>query len=129
MPNGIRGRGHRIGVGDVIISRRNEPTLGVFDAADINTGSDAVRNRQRATGTSTPSTTTPNTRVSPYGASTTSPRRLQRRDYLPQHITHGYAVTVQSAQGVTADTTPAVLGEHTSRVRPTVDPTHQPQAA
>jgi len=25
-------------------------------------------------------------------------------DYLRQHITHGYAVTVHSAQGVTADT-------------------------
>jgi hypothetical protein len=36
-------------------------------------------------------------------------------DYLRQHITHGYAVTVHSAQGVTADTTHAVLGETTSR--------------
>jgi ATP-dependent exoDNAse (exonuclease V) beta subunit len=36
-------------------------------------------------------------------------------DYLRQHVTHGYAVTVHTAQGVTADTTHAVLGEHTSR--------------
>ena len=36
-------------------------------------------------------------------------------DYLREHITHGYAVTVHSAQGVTADTTHAVLGENTSR--------------
>lgn len=36
-------------------------------------------------------------------------------DYLHQHITHGYAVTVHSAQGVTAEVTHAVLGEHTSR--------------
>ena len=36
-------------------------------------------------------------------------------DYLRAHITHGYAVTVHSAQGVTADTTHAVLGESTSR--------------
>ena len=36
-------------------------------------------------------------------------------DYLREHITHGYAVTVHSAQGVTADATHAVLGEHTSR--------------
>jgi hypothetical protein len=35
-------------------------------------------------------------------------------DYLRQHITHGYAVTVHSAQGATADTTHAVLGENTT---------------
>ncbi|WP_066917782.1 helicase C-terminal domain-containing protein [Mycobacterium interjectum] len=36
-------------------------------------------------------------------------------DYLREHITYGYAITVHSAQGVTADTTHAVLGENTSR--------------
>ena len=36
-------------------------------------------------------------------------------DYLREHITSGYAVTVHSAQGVTADTTHAVLGENTTR--------------
>jgi hypothetical protein len=36
-------------------------------------------------------------------------------DYLSEHITHGYAVTVHSAQGVTANTTHAVLGENTTR--------------
>jgi AAA domain len=29
-------RGQRIGIGDLIISRRNDPTVGVFDATDIN---------------------------------------------------------------------------------------------
>ena len=50
------------------------------------------------------------------------PRRLDdgaraafEGDYLRDHITHGYAVTVHSAQGVTADTTHAVLGEKCSR--------------
>ena len=40
------------------------------------------------------------------------PRRLEdgartafSGDYLAEHISHGYAVTVHSAQGVTADTT------------------------
>ena len=37
------------------------------------------------------------------------------RDYLREHVTHGYAITVHSAQGVTADTTHAVLGETTTR--------------
>jgi hypothetical protein len=36
-------------------------------------------------------------------------------DYLREHITHGYAVTVHAAQGATADTTHAVLGENTTR--------------
>jgi hypothetical protein len=36
-------------------------------------------------------------------------------DYVRDHITHGYAVTVHTAQGVTADTTHAVLGENTTR--------------
>ena len=34
---------------------------------------------------------------------------------MREHITLGYAVTVHSAQGVTADTTHAVLGETTTR--------------
>jgi hypothetical protein len=36
-------------------------------------------------------------------------------DYVRQHITHGYAVTVHTAQGVTADTSHAVLGEKATR--------------
>jgi ATP-dependent exoDNAse (exonuclease V) beta subunit len=36
-------------------------------------------------------------------------------DYVREHITLGYAITVHSAQGVTADTTHAVLSETTTR--------------
>ena len=36
-------------------------------------------------------------------------------DYVRHHITLGYAITVHSAQGVTADTTHAVIGETASR--------------
>jgi hypothetical protein len=36
-------------------------------------------------------------------------------EYLCEHVRLGYAVTVHSAQGVTADTTHAVLGENTTR--------------
>ena len=35
--------------------------------------------------------------------------------YLREHITHGYAITVHAAQGVTTATTHAVLGETTTR--------------
>ena len=46
-PTVTAARGHRIGVGDLIISRRNDPTLGVYDATDINTPADPVRNGNR----------------------------------------------------------------------------------
>ena len=36
-------------------------------------------------------------------------------NYVRENITQGYAVTVHGAQGVTADTTHAVLGENTTR--------------
>jgi conjugative relaxase-like TrwC/TraI family protein len=36
-------------------------------------------------------------------------------DYVREHITYGYAVTVHSAQGATADTTHAVLSEAAAR--------------
>jgi hypothetical protein len=42
-------------------------------------------------------------------------RVLFEGEYLREHVTHGYALTVHSAQGVTADTTHAVLGENTTR--------------
>ena len=110
-PTVTAARGHRIGVGDLIISRRNDPTIGVFDATDITQTADPVRNGNRW-------------RV--YAVDTDHNRIAARRlddgaraafsgDYLREHITHGYAVTVHSAQGVTADATHAVLGENTSR--------------
>jgi ATP-dependent exoDNAse (exonuclease V) alpha subunit len=94
-------RGQRIAVGDLIISRRNDPSLGVFDATDIHmTAADPVRNGNRW-------------RV--YAIDPEHDRIAARRlsdgaraafsgDYLRAHITHGYAVTVHSAQGATADT-------------------------
>ena len=111
QPTVIAARGHRIAVGDVIISRRNDPTLGVFDASDIKKHSDPVRNGNRW-------------RV--YAVAPENGRIAARRltdgaraaftgYYLREHITYGYAITVHSAQGVTADTTHAVLGENTSR--------------
>ena len=112
-PTVTAARGHRIGVGDLIISRRNDPTVPVFDAADINQAADPVRNGNR---------------WQIYAIDTTAehPRIAARRlddgaraafsgDYLREHVTHGYAVTVHSAQGATADTTHAVLGDTTSR--------------
>lgn len=105
------GRGHRIAEGDVIISRRNEPDIPVYDATDIKTPGHPVRNGQRWT---------------VFAVDLQGDRIAARRlddgaravfsgDYLHEHVTHGYAVTVHSAQGVTAERTHAVLAETTSR--------------
>jgi len=110
-PTVTAARGQRIAVGDVIISRRNDPTLGVYDATDIDKPADPVHNGHRW-------------RV--YAIDTDHHRIAARRldngaraafsgEYLRGHITHGYAVTMHSAQGVTADTTHAVLGDTTTR--------------
>ncbi|WP_151834971.1 MobF family relaxase [Mycobacterium avium] len=111
-PTVTAARGHRVAKGDVIISRRNEAAIAVYDAADINApAADPVRNGQRWHVLA----------VDPHHDRIAA-RRLDdgartvfSGDYLHQHIHHGYAVTVHSAQGVTAETTHAVLGEHTSR--------------
>jgi hypothetical protein len=42
-------------------------------------------------------------------------RAVFDNDYLTEHITLGYAATVHSAQGVTADSSYAILGEGASR--------------
>jgi len=110
-PTVTAARGHRIGVGDLIVSRRNDPTLGVFDATDINKSADLVCNGNR---------------WHVFAVDTDHYRIAARRfddgaraafsgDYLREQITHGYAITVHSAQGVTANITHAVLGENTTR--------------
>ena len=111
-PTVTAARGHRIGVGDLIISRRNDPTIGVYDATDITQTADPVRNgnRWRVYAVDTDHDTAIAARRLDDGA-----RAAFSGDYLREHITHGYAVTVHSAQGVTADATHAVLGENTSR--------------
>jgi hypothetical protein len=38
-------------------------------------------------------------------------RAVFEKDYLRDHVTLGYAATVHSAQGVTADSSYAILGE------------------
>jgi hypothetical protein len=104
-------RGHRIAVGDLIISRQNDTTIPLRNTDDPAAEQNPVRNGNRWRVTA----------INPDNN-----RLLARRlddntlaaffgDYLREHITHGYAVTVHSAQGVTADTTHAVLSEAATR--------------
>jgi conjugative relaxase-like TrwC/TraI family protein len=100
----------RIGVGDVVISRRNDPTLAVY-AADSGRGEvvpldDApVRNGQRwQVENIDPEGERIGVRRIGDGALT-----VFEGDYLHRHVHHGYAVTVHAAQGATTDRCHAVL--------------------
>jgi hypothetical protein len=103
--------GQRVGVGDLILSRRNDPTIALGHPTMVEEELGSVRNGNRW-------------RVAGIDA-TTNRVAAERLDdqarvvfddgYLREHVSLGYAVTVHSAQGVTADTCHAVLGESTSR--------------
>jgi hypothetical protein len=104
-------RGHRIGVGDLILTRRNDPTIELRHPDGAASRSDSVRNGNRW-------------RVAAIDAAANrvAAQRLEdgaravfENKYLREHVSLGYAVTVHSAQGVTADTTHSVLGENTTR--------------
>ena len=102
-PTVTAARGHRIAVGDVVISRHNDAAIPVYDADEMrletelrcatdNAGRSTRRPRQR-----------PGRRPPPrrWGS-----RRVRGRlSTQPRHL--GYAVTVHAAQGATADTTHA----------------------
>lgn len=105
-------RGHRIAVGDVVISRRNDPTLAVYGATEFTAVEGApVRNGHRW---QVYRVDPENHRIAARRISDGA-RAVFSGDYLTEHVTHGYAVTVHAAQGATADTTHAVLGEGANR--------------
>lgn len=104
-------RGQRIAVGELILTRCNDPTIDVRSANADRSRLDPVRNGQRW-------------RVAAVDASTNrlaaerledGARAVFGSEYLREHVSLGYAVTVHSAQGVTADTTHAVLGDSVTR--------------
>jgi len=95
-----RTRGHHIAVGDLIVTRRNDPTVELRNTNDPAAERNPVRNGNRWRVI----------RVSP-DSNRLAARRLDDNtlavfndDYVCEHIAHGYAVTVHSAQGVTTDT-------------------------
>lgn len=110
-PTVTAARGQRIATGDLILSRRNDPTVDVRRADDHDAAADPVRNGDRWRVAA----------VDP-GTNRVAAERLSdgagavfHADYVREHVTHGYATTVHSAQGVTADTSHAILGEGTTR--------------
>jgi conjugative relaxase-like TrwC/TraI family protein len=110
-PTVIGAGGQRIGVGDLILSRRNDPTIDFHHSTPHAETLPSVRNgnRWRVVGLDAQTNWLGAERLDD-GA-----RVVFHGDYLREHVSLGYAVTVHSAQGVTADTSHAVLGENTSR--------------
>ena len=98
--------------GDIIISRRNDPTI------DVHPGFQAASAGQIRCATGTGGAWQPldveTNRIAAERLSDGA-RAVFHGDYLEQHVTLGYATTVHSAQGVTADSCYAILGEGTSR--------------
>jgi hypothetical protein len=110
-PTVIGARGARIAAGDLIITRRNDPTIAFHESSPNLESLPSVRNGNRWRVA----------HVDPV-ANHLAAERLDDgaraffvNDYLRAHVGLGYAVTVHSAQGVTADTSHAVLSENTSR--------------
>ncbi|MDW5615128.1 MULTISPECIES: MobF family relaxase [Mycolicibacterium] len=103
--------GERVGVGDLIISRRNDPSIRLRDSPRATKPAASVRNgnRWRVAAIDTENYRLAAVRLDDGAAAVFS------GDYLREHINLGYAVTVHSAQGVTADTSHAILGEATTR--------------
>lgn len=114
-PAALVARDQKVRVGDVIVSRDNDPTITVHPGAEHPAGQsvDQVRNgnRWRVAGVDK------NTNRVAAERLTDKARVLFDGDYLRQHVHLGYAVTVHAAQGVTVDTAHTVLGENASRTQ------------
>ena len=111
-PTVTAARGHRIGVGDLILTRRNDPTIDLHNPSGTAAGQlDSVRNGNRWRVAA----------IDPAGNRVAAQRlddgarTVFDNGYVREHVSLGYAVTVHTAQGVTADITHAVLGENTTR--------------
>jgi hypothetical protein len=101
-----------IRVGDIIMSRNNDITIGVRPGAGHQSDHvDQVRNGNRWR----VAAIDPDTNRLAAERLTDNARAVFQADYLKDHITLGYAATVHSAQGVTADSSYAILGEGASR--------------
>ena len=103
-------QGQRLSVGDLIVSRRNDPTIAFHHSTPNGESLPSVRNGNRW-------------RVVAVDVKTNrvAAERLDDKarvvfdgDYIRDHLSLGYAVTSHSAQGATADACHAVLNGSTS---------------
>ena len=105
-------RDQHIGLGDIIMSRANDTTIDVRPSPEHRSNrADQVRNGNRWR----VAAIDPDTNRLAAERLTDHARAVFQTDYLKEHVTLGYAATVHSAQGVTADSSYAILGEGASR--------------
>ncbi|NTY62355.1 MobF family relaxase [Mycolicibacterium sphagni] len=104
-------RGQRLAVDDLILTRQNDASIRLRYRESHSVDPGPVRNGQRW-----------QVEKIHIGHQQVLARRLDDNayaifptGYTREHVTYGYALTVHSAQGATADTAHAVLGENTSR--------------
>jgi conjugative relaxase-like TrwC/TraI family protein len=106
-------RDQQIRVGDIVMSRGNDASIPVRPGPHHKSMDpvDQVRNgnRWRVAAVDT------NTNRVAAERLTDKARTVFAADYLKEHVTLGYATTVHSAQGVTADSCYAIVGEGASR--------------
>ncbi|TXI56466.1 MobF family relaxase [Mycolicibacterium mageritense] len=107
-------RDHRVSIGDIILTRNNDATIDCV--LPDGRPADQVRNGNRWTvvGIDTERELLHAVR----GGTDTEADRARAtftRDYAEEHITLGYATTVHSAQGVTADTCHSLIGSSATR--------------
>ena len=103
-------RQHTIGIGDTVITRRNDPAITVYDSQGRHPVEGAqVRNGQRWQVINLDAAED-RIAVSRIGDGL---RAILEGEYLHQHVHHGYAVTVHAAQGNTADRCHAILSPDT----------------
>ena len=113
-PTVTAARDQRIARRRPILSRRNDPTIAraTRRRRTDRRAVDPVRNGNRWRVAAIDPTTN---RIAAERL-TDGARAVFDGDYVREHVTLGYATTVHSAQGVTADTTHAVLGDSATRV-------------
>ena len=106
-------RDQEIRVGDLIMSRNNDATIEVQPGVGHRPADrlDQVRNGNRWR----VAAVDPATNRVAAERITDKARVVFDGDYLREHVTLGYAATVHSAQGVTADSCHAIVGEGSSR--------------
>jgi hypothetical protein len=106
-------REQEVRVGDLAVSRRNDATITVRPGIGHRGGDgvDQVRNgnRWRVVGVEADTNRVAAERL------TDNARVVFEGDYLREHLTLGYAVTVHSAQGVTTNTAHAVIADSATR--------------
>lgn len=108
-------RDHRVSVGDVIMTRDNDSSIPV--ALPNGQRGDQVRNGNRWTvvGIDVERQELHAVRAVANNKDADRARATFTREYAEKHITLGYASTVHSAQGVTADTCHSLMGVRASR--------------